>query len=220
MEEKELSYEETIERLEKCYSALYEIRSAKEGSGESHEDSQAVGEPYKIKEKIKKIENFPFGLITFILFAAGIGCYAAFYYHLGNGNQALITLVIMYLVIRYLVKGIKHLILAPLNNELKEANKRSTQAYNKRYDKQALLSQKYKDLLSFIPYDYQDVQTVKCLLDYLKQKRVKTLPEALNLYDEIKHRERLEANQEAILRNQSYLESRQDELEERQKWLY
>ena len=47
--------------------------------------------------------------------------------------------------------------------------------------------------------EFFDKDTINCLIDLIKSKRADTFKEAINLLDELKHRERLEQQQGEML---------------------
>lgn len=60
------------------------------------------------------------------------------------------------------------------------------------------------DVLNVVPVKYQDYSVVATLIEVLQDRRADGLKEALNLYEELAHRQRVEAQQEAILREQMH----------------
>lgn len=60
------------------------------------------------------------------------------------------------------------------------------------------------DVLNVVPAKYQAYSIVTTLIEVLENRRADGLKEALNLYEELAHRQRVEAQQEAILREQMH----------------
>ena len=204
-----------IENLTKCKNIIEESESKIKKKEELEsilknlkvEEEKIKYDSENIEDKLKASPEIENKITNIIIISTIVGL---FFYLIGGVVTFFIS---SYLTNKYMRKPYVRMHQKELEKEYKEKLSKRTEELN---NKLASTNKKLSDVNGFLESleqsnelvvaknfmgseEFFDKDTINCLIDLIKSKRADTFKEAINLLDELKHRERLEQQQGEML---------------------